>query len=135
MHEVAAGRGELNSVLHRTVGFRISKYYNRTAFKVEGIDLECFVSQALVLDCKGLVLDCNPTAYALHEKLVQVQDIIETGVDAESLDIDHGTVIASTSVPSEPIQEVNRRRERRPYSAEQLEVLQNELLLAIRRKN
>ena len=34
-----------------------------------------------------------------------------------------------------PVQEVTRRRERRPYSAEQLEVLQNELLLAIRRKN
>ncbi len=52
-------------------------------------------------------------------------------MDAESLDIDHDTVIASTAVPSdpapEPVQEVNCRREWRPYSAEQLEVLQNEL--------
>ncbi len=58
-------------------------------------------------------------------------------MDAESLDIDHGTVIASTaSNPApEPVHEVKRRRERRPYSAEQLEVLQNELQLAIRRKN
>ncbi len=59
-------------------------------------------------------------------------------MDAETLDIDHGTVIASTAVQSdpapEPVQEVKRRREQRPYSAEQLEVLQNYLLLAIRRK-
>jgi hypothetical protein len=75
----------------------------------------------------------------VYSAMEELQDIIETGVDAESLDIDHGTVMASTAVPSnpapEPVQEVKRRRERRPYSAEQLEVLQNELLLAIRRKN
>ncbi len=66
----------------------------------------------------------------VYSAMAELQDIIETGVDAESLDIDHGTVIASTAV-----QEVKRRRERGPYSAEQLEVLQNELQLAIRRKN
>jgi hypothetical protein len=57
----------------------------------------------------------------VYSAMEELQDIIETGVDAESLDIDHGTVIASTAVPSnpapEPVQEVKRRRERRPYSA------------------
>jgi hypothetical protein len=43
--------------------------------------------------------------------------MIETGVDAESLDIDHGTVLAQTPVlpepAPEPVLEVKRRRERR----------------------
>ncbi len=96
LQEIAAGpvqEGENSKVSCRTGGFWISKYYSQTAFKVDGINLECFVSQGLVLDCKGLVLNCNPTACALDEQLIQLQDIIETGVDAESLDIDDGTVI------------------------------------------
>jgi hypothetical protein len=69
----------------------------------------------------------------------ELADMIETGVDAESLDIDHGTVLAQTPVlpepAPEPVLEVKRRREMRPYSAEQLEVLHNEFHLAARRKN
>ena len=69
----------------------------------------------------------------------ELADMIETGVDAESLDIHHGTVLAQTPVlpepAPEPVLEVKRRRERRPYSAEQLEVLHNEFHLAARRKN
>ncbi len=42
----AARSGELNSVLQEWWISNI-KYYNRTAFKVEGIDLECFVSHFL----------------------------------------------------------------------------------------
>ena len=76
------------------------------------------------------------SVYAAMEELA---DMIETGVDAESLDIDHGTVLAQTPVlpepAPEPVLEVKRRRERRPYSAEQLEVLHNEFHLAARRKN
>ena len=71
------------------------------------------------------------SVYAAMEELA---DMIETGVDAESLDIDHGTVLAQTPVlpepAPEPVLEVKRRRERRPYSAEQLEVLHNEFHLA-----
>jgi hypothetical protein len=44
LQEVAAGSGELNSVLQDKCISNI-KYDNRAAFKVEGIDLECFVSQ------------------------------------------------------------------------------------------
>jgi hypothetical protein len=36
----------------------------------------------------------------VYSAMEELQDIIETGVDAESLDIDHGTVMASTAVPS-----------------------------------
>ncbi len=43
---VSAGSGELNSVLQERWISNI-KYYNRTAFKIEGIDLECFVSNFL----------------------------------------------------------------------------------------
>jgi hypothetical protein len=66
-----------------------------------------------------------------------VEDII--GIDAESLDIDHGTALADTSdqpePAPEPVQTVKRRRERRPCSAEQLAVLHNEFQLVTRRKN
>jgi hypothetical protein len=43
---VTAGSRELDSVLQERWISNI-KYYNRTAFKVEGIDLECFVSHFL----------------------------------------------------------------------------------------
>ena len=35
----------------------------------------------------------------------ELADMIETGVDAESLDIDHGTVLAQTPVLPEPAPE------------------------------
>ncbi len=75
----------------------------------------------------------------IYSDMVELEDIIETGNDAESLDIDHGTALADTSdqpePATEPVQAVTRRRERRPYSAGQLEVLHNEFQLVNRRKN
>eukprot|EP00291_Cryptomonas_curvata_P019119 CAMPEP_0172157472 /NCGR_PEP_ID=MMETSP1050-20130122/3807_1 /TAXON_ID=233186 /ORGANISM="Cryptomonas curvata, Strain CCAP979/52" /LENGTH=261 /DNA_ID=CAMNT_0012826699 /DNA_START=237 /DNA_END=1025 /DNA_ORIENTATION=- len=63
----------------------------------------------------------------IYSAMEELADMIETGMDAESLDIDHGTVLAETPVhpepTPEPVQAVNWRRERRPYSAEQREVL------------
>jgi hypothetical protein len=67
----------------------------------------------------------------------ELEDIIETGNNAESLDIDHGTALADSSdqpePAPEPVQAVKRQRERRPHSAAQLEVLHNEFQLVTRK--
>ncbi len=54
-------------------------------------------------------------------------------------DVLQSNVLANTSVQlepaPEPVQEAKQRRELRPYSAEQLEVLHNQLHLATKGRN